>query len=424
MMRRAGFARVDLTPGGRCDLNGFAARKQPALGVAAPVLGRVLMLSIGRWKGLIAACDLLALSIDDAIRIETQMARAAGCAVKNVLLTCTHTHSAPVAMPLGVVGHFARRYVDQLARKLAGAARSAREDLAPVSGIRLGRASAEGLGEFRCAQSEPGRDHWAGDVTVIHIERDDAPPVSVMHLGVHAYVLGAQNRRVHPDYPGVTCELLARKTGGRTLFLPGCGADVSPVPGMTGSFAKVERYARRLTARALDALATGRRIDFEPARSAMAGPRIRFGFHPPETEWADNWEEVAKKALSAAGRKVVRNERQYCAGLRDGRWPERIPLRTHIMRFGPLMLIGMPAELFYDTGADIAKALRPMQALTVSQAGGDVGYLARPFAHRHLTYETTSAHKWYRTAGAVLPGEEEKARKAVVRKAKRMLLRG
>lgn len=421
MKQEAGFSVVDLTPAGLVDLNGFIARRQPALGVGKPVCGRVLALEVGRMRGVVCVCDLLGLTSKDSKSIERAIAQAAGCPAKNVLLACTHTHSGPMSVRLGTVGRFSPRYVERVAEKLAAAAGEAAEDMRPVGKARVGSASAEGLGEFRCARDEPGRDRWRGQVRALRLERDGAPPITLVHMGVHPYVLGPQNRFVHPDYPGETCDVIEDRTGARAMFLPGCGADVQPVPSMTDSFEEVQDYARAVAVRAAGALDSGRAVELLPSGVATGGVKVKFGFLPPEARKGGGGEEQAIEALEAAGARAEANRRQWLGALKQGRLPKSATVRVCAMRLGPLMLIGLSAELFHDTGRILADALPEAEVLTISQVGGDVGYLPRPFAYERLTYEVAEAHQWYRTAGAIEPGSEEAVRGEAVEQARSLL---
>ena len=415
MELRAGYADADLTPPGECDLNGFIARTQPALGVGKPVMARVLMVEAGRFRALVAVCDLLGFSQADSRRIEEGMGAAAGVPAANVLLACTHTHSAPVAMYLGTVGRFRPAYVDRCRRRLVGAARGARRDLASVAGARFARGDASDLGAFRCATDEPGRDRWPGRFAALRLDRGASPPIVFVHMGVHPYVVGPQYRYVHPDYPGDLCGQIEARAGARALFLPGCGADIRPQPCATDSPEAVTRYGGTLAARALDALGAGRRIELLPARGAVASPLLRFDCPRPE--------ELREAAAAAGGSdpRIPQNAREWAAGVADGSCPKSLRFRTHVLRLGGLVLIGMPAELFWDTGEDLSRALPGAEVLTVSHAGGDVGYLPRPFAYKHRTYEACDAPRWYRTAGPPLP-TAERAMRAAAAKAARLLL--
>mgnify|MGYP001597635715 CR=1 FL=1 len=420
MTLKAGFARVDITAHGKCDMDGFVARKQPSLGVAMPVSGRVLVMSDGRTRAVVGVCDLLGLSLADSVRVESAMAKAAGVPVRNVLLACTHTHSGPMSMYLGTVGRFDPGYIDFLLKRMARAAAAARRDMAPVTELRIGSGAVPERGHFRCAVNEPGRQKWPGEFTVASLVRRDAPPIVMIHYGVHPYVLGPRNRWIHPDYPGPLCEELARRTGGEALFLPGCGADVEATPAWGKSFAVVKQYARDVAAAAGKALRSARVADCTPLRAAFAAPPVRFGFLPPRVRKEDNAEGALASLARAAG-KVERNVMEWQEAFKRGRLPETDPFRMHLVRIGSLIMAGLPAELFHDTGVDLSAAVRGTAMLTVSHAGGDVGYLPRRFAYKHLTYEVTDAFQWYRTAGALVPATEPAVRKVVAAEARKLI---
>ena len=417
---QAGFAKVDITPRGGCDLNGFVARTQPSLGVGAPVVGRILMVSDGHARAVVGVCDLLGLSLADSARVEAAIAMAAGVPARSVLLACTHTHSGPMSMYLGTVGRFDPRYIDFLLSRLARAAKAAREDLAPVAELRVGAGAVPALGCFRCAVKEPGRKNWPGTFTVASLLRHGAPPIAMIHYGVHPYVLGPRNRRIHPDYPGPLCDELARRTGGHALFLPGCGADVEAVPAWSASLAVVKRYAGAVAAAAEKTLRSARVAAGTPLKTAVMAPRVRFGFIPPAGR-RDGEEEGSLAALAAGAGKTRRNGVEWGEAFAAGKLPATAPFPMHLVRIGSLMLVGLPAELFRDTGADLAAAVRNATVLAVSQAGGDVGYLPRRFAYRHRTYEAANAYEWYRTAGALAPATEPAVRAAAIRKARQLL---
>ena len=427
-MLRAGFGLADITPEGRVDLNGFAARPQPSTGVGAPVRGRVVFLQSRNARAVIAVCDTLGFTVANTRRLEAAIARASGASQRNVLLACTHTHSGPMSMPLGLVGRYRPSYIGLVERKLARAAAEARDDAVPVTAATFGTHGVPGLGAFRCALEEPGRDQWPGVLSVLRLERRDTGPITIWHAGVHPYVLGFASRVLHPDFPGPACEAIERtsggqksggqKSGGQALFLPGCGADVSPVPQMRVSLAVVERCGRAW-ARAVDAVAeSARPIDVEPLRARLISPRVRFGFLPRMPEFSGS--EEALRNLAKAGTKLQKNFQQWHRQVEDGSLPRTASFPTHFLKLGDVLLVGMPAELFCDTGIDLEKALPGAKVLVVSHAGGNLGYLPRPFSYRRRTYESTSAHQWYRTPGAMARGTEAAVRKAAVRTARQL----
>lgn len=419
-MIRAGFAIADITPRGReQDLNGFAARVQPSTRVAAPVSARVVLLDDGRARVVIAVCDLLGFRQRDSVQIERAIGKAIVTSADRVLLACTHNHSGPVSMPLGRVGRFHATYLKQIERRLILAARAAKRDLQKVTGARFGTQSIPDLGEYRCCRQEPGRARWPGVVTALRLDRAHGGPITLCHAGIHPYLLGWESRVMHPDFPLPLCAALERRSKGRAVFLPGCGADVSPVPAMRMGLSAVERYGRKLARAAERALRRGKPVPLEPFHSLIVSPTVRFNFRPvlPKRRVSG----IATRALVMARAKSEENLREWKKLWKQGHLPREGAFRLHLLRLGELCLIGIPAEVFAETGIDLQRALRNRRVMVVSHAGGNWGYLPRPFSYTHKTYESSIAHHWYRTAGGMARGTEATVRSAALRAAKTLL---
>ncbi|MCE9589510.1 MAG: hypothetical protein K8S99_03185 [Planctomycetes bacterium] len=412
MTLRAGFGSADITPALPCDIDGFAGRTQPAVGVAEPVLARVVVFTSGRSVAVVAVCDVLGFRIEDSVRLEHAAARAAGCPVGNVFIACTHTHSGPMSQPLGECFRFDPKYITLVRRKLVEAVKTACADLSAVIIAHAGSVKATGLGEFRCALSEPGRERWPGMLSAWRLVRERGGPITFWHLGVHQYLLGGQSRVIHPDYPGTACGMIERDAGGHALFLPGCAGDVTPIPQMLDSMKELGRYSRRVATGVEAALKKGAPVAVEPLRAGVISPRIRYGFEPNLKQvLADN------RPPRADDSKHDRNLRRWARLWRQGQLPTSAHFRTHLLQLGGVLLLGMPAELFCDTGTEITAALKNIRVLPTAHTGGNIGYLCRPFAYKHHTYES-QAHVWYGTAGAVVPGTEAKVRRTAVRAAR------
>ena len=410
MTLRAGYGVADITPPEGGDLNGFAARRQPATGVAAPLEVRVVVLARGRRRAAIAACDALGFTVADSHGLEQCVAAAAGAAPGNVLLACTHTHAGAMSMPLGLVGRFDPGYLHRVGRRLAAAATAAAAEMRPVTAATHGRHSIASLGAFRCATHEPGRDAWPGELQALQLRREDGPPVTLAHVGIHPYVLGWQNRRFHPDYPGAARDAIERRCGGPALVLPGCAADIAPQPGLTRSLRSVARFGDTVAEAAAAAIANGEPMAADCLRPALRRARARFGFFREAIH--DNDAEAAMAALSRAGDRALQNRREWQEALDTRRLPTTSPFPIRVLRLGRLVFAGMPAELFHDTGADLARAFPRLHLWPLAHTGGNLGYLPRPFAYRNLTYEAAYAYEWYRTAGALLPDMEPRFRAA------------
>src|SRR5262249_5876263 len=175
---------------------------------------------------------------------------ACGIPHENVLVTYSHTHSAPLATPYlgGTVDAGYLGWLEEtLGRLVAEAARRTRP------GTPAGAVGAVGFNGNRRLRAPDGitmrpnpRGFVDRRVPVLRLDRADAPaapgtlgecplpqgdPVAVLFGYVcHPTVKGGDNYRYSGDYPGVARGLVERayraeapdEAGFRALFLPGC----------------------------------------------------------------------------------------------------------------------------------------------------------------------------------------------------------
>ncbi len=101
---KAGFGKADITPAPGGVLNGFIARPGPSLGVDTPLSARAVCLEQGRRRAVIVGLDLLGVAPATADRLTSGIGAATGIPESNVIISCTHTHSGPMAAPLRGLG--------------------------------------------------------------------------------------------------------------------------------------------------------------------------------------------------------------------------------------------------------------------------------------------------------------------------------
>src|SRR6185295_1104692 len=92
---RAGTAKADITPPGGEVMWGFEDRLKPATGTLDPLYARVLVLEVGERRLALVSLDLGRCFGPGAVeRLRASAKRSSG--ISCLLLTASHTHSAPV----------------------------------------------------------------------------------------------------------------------------------------------------------------------------------------------------------------------------------------------------------------------------------------------------------------------------------------
>lgn len=209
------------------ELMGYGARSGVSTGVHDPLLARALYLAPRESPELgivLAAADLCLLAPAQAREIRERITAATGVPEERILVSCTHTHSAPDT-GLGALmrGESAPAHVSQILDSIVAAATEAVASQESAS-FRWGRAEAR-IGANRRIAHGPVDP----EVLVLCVNRANGEPLAVLfNYACHGTVLGHDNLEISADWPGVACAAIERETGANALFLLGAHADIDP----------------------------------------------------------------------------------------------------------------------------------------------------------------------------------------------------
>src|SRR6188474_3350733 len=128
---RAGAAASDITPELGVILDGAIMQIGPGRHVHDELYARCLVLDDGTTRIAIAVCDLTMIETGVVEHAKRLLEAATGLAPDHVLISATHTHSAPRVMDLGQ-GDTNRQYQEFLAQRIADGIRRAIIQLAPA----------------------------------------------------------------------------------------------------------------------------------------------------------------------------------------------------------------------------------------------------------------------------------------------------
>ena len=254
---RAGAAEAQFELPAHVPLAGYSRRKgKPSEGVHDPVGVRALVIRDGETTLALASCDLLIVDeqLFDAVR---DRLRARGHPHDlTLLLAGTHTHSGPGAYGTRFLekismGHFDPQVLEALTGTIAQTVARAYVQAAPV---RLAYATARTNGLI-ANRVDPGGIVDPELVVIGFYRRGEDQPFAVLtNFSAHPTTLGAWNRSVSADYPGVVARELARRWPGVvSLFFAGAVADQAPVK-RGEAFERAESIGRPLAEQAVAAL--------------------------------------------------------------------------------------------------------------------------------------------------------------------------
>ena len=265
---KAGVARVEITPSTLMPMYGYSNRKcGPANGTHDPLFAKVLVLEAGDSRLAIVTTDLGSL-VSENLRRDV----ASKLNIPVLLLSASHTHSAPAFLPFGSAPSStdeARSYLAELERKIFGAIEKASQSMFPAR-LGIGKGSLQ-LGYNRLLLREDGRARAVFDnleripygpvdpeIVLLRVEDGEGRAKALLvHYAAHAVVLGPTSCKYSADYPGVVQSAVERELAGtQVMFVQGGAGDINPLfQGRSGreddDFGVMEKMGQLLAAEVL-----------------------------------------------------------------------------------------------------------------------------------------------------------------------------
>ncbi len=421
---KAGAAAVDATPEKFPVIVNGMFTGRTAKGTVDPIRVRCLVLEDGTTRVAIAVVDSCMVPRHSLDRAKEAASKAAGIPVERMLVSATHTHSAPSAM--GCLGSEADPdYPPFLEKKITEAIEKAAARLEPAE---VGWAVASAPEHTYCrrwilrpdkvkndpfgvknvrAMMHPGYQSpdYIGpagpvdaDLSLLAVRSRDGKPLAlVANYSMHYFGSGL----VSADYYGAFCRLFAKATGADASFVPmmsqGTSGDQMWMDyGSPQKKIALEAYAEGVTTIAHEAWKT---IAYRARGSiAMREAKLALGRRlcdGKRLEWA-------RKIVAGLGAKSPQSQQEIYA--REQVLLHEDPkaeLRLQALRVAELGITAIPNEVVGLTGLRL-KAMSPLQpTFNVELANGAEGYIPPPEQHKLGGYITWAA----RTAGLEVEAE-------------------
>lgn len=425
---RAGAFAADISPKSypRIIAGGFLEGRGERL--TSPLHSRAIVLDDGRTKlafAIVDTCMMEQRLIDEAKALASQQC---GIPVDHMMVSATHTHSAPAAM--GCLGtRQDKDYAKLLVPKIAESIGEAHKRLQPARigwgaiddwehthnrrWIRLeGREVVDPFGEATGrANMHPG--YLSKDVvgpsgpvdpqlSVISIQTKDGRPLAVL-ANYSQHYFGQSP--VSADYFGLFCKLLAAKMNqsgdGNNPFVcaisQGTSGDLMWMDyGAQKKSLSIEQYADGVASYAHKALQGIRHHEHAPL--GMVEKTLELNYRVPDEKrlaWA---RPIAAKIVNDVPRDRTEVYAREAVILHQR---QQTTLQLQAIRIGDLSIATLPNEVYAITGLKL-KARSPMAShFNIELANGAEGYIPPPEQHALGGYTTWPA----RTAGLEVQAE-------------------
>lgn len=423
----AGAASVDITPL-QWPLPMIGSfRYRPAESAHDPLHARAIALRSGDSTVAIAVVDSCYIPRETVDRAKQRVAEDTGLDASRILVSATHTHSAPPSAPgaglRGLEGQpdlkSETAYVERLVEGIATAIADSLSRLEPAEVgwattalpdevfnrrwfMKEGSVPPDPFGgttdkvRMNPGFENPGLVRPAGpvdsEVAVLSVRSLTGRPIALLtNYSLH-YVGGVPAGQVSADYFGEFARLIEDRIGQDDGFVAilsnGTSADVNNL-NFTQARARREPFEQiRLVASKLADVVTEACNDLEHQRQvdvAMEESEVQLARRKPSPEILDR----SLGLLADPPADATVRQRVYAQRAVDlHRGPGSVSVVLQAIRIGPVGIAALPFETFTETGLAI-KQLSPLKpTFTISLANGAEGYLPTPEQHEVGGYET------------------------------------
>lgn len=417
---KAGAYAIDINPTKMPVIVNGSFREKTTDTILDPLHARCLVLDDGNERIAIVVVDSCMVPRDLLDQAKALANKSAGIRADRMLISSTHTHSAPSAM--GALGSSAdSNYIEELPGMIAEGIKLANDRLQPA---RVGWAVVDAPDHTNCrrwilrsdkmrvdpfgdktvrAHMHPGHQNPdfigpSGPVdtglTMLSVQTAEGKPLAMFaNFSMHYYGSGA----LSADYYGAFSEEFAKQIGagdGRSDFVAAMSQGTSgDLQWMDYGAPAMPRDLRKYSTE-LAAIARGAydKIHYRPWVSlAMAETKLKLRRRVADEkrlEWA------RKVTATLTGRKPISQEEIYAREqVIIAEDPER-ELILQAARVGDLGITAIPNEVYSITGLKL-KAQSPLQpTMNIELANGGEGYIPPAEQHRlggYTTWEARSA---------------------------------
>ena len=422
-MFETGCGSAVITPRAGLQMAGFLG-KRIAEGVHDDLMAKAVYLADGpENRMMLIVVDTLEVDRQFVDEVRRRVEQETGVPAACCLVAATHTHSGPsglgrvallgVAKDSQVFGTFDGRLFERTVAGCVTAARKAR---------RWAREGTISSGITSMLQPICGnrRIHTTERVQMQVLEVETTTRCAVVYnLDCHPTVLHEENRLYSADFPGFAASIMPLFEPFVTMpvFLNGAAGDMSTrFYRQISDFVEVERIGTIVAESVAASLDVLKPMSGPFAVRAVEVPMRLKARQFPSAQDLERRIADTRKKLEVARLEGVRNLRPlesaiegltFAATMVDGAdGVEYIDSRLSLVRFGDILVAGIPGELFSSLGNDIRAAFPGHVVLVAGYCGDYMGYIPDAAAYDEGGYEAFTTF--------IAKGEGERLRDAAI----------
>ena len=397
-----GAAKRSIVPRFPTHMGGFGDRDGTFTGVSMPIYARALVCDNGQTRLAVVTTDICYVLRDLVDAVRETVNEKTGIPGENVLICATHSHSGPSETLRG--SPEARQRLEKfLAEQIVEAITEASNNLRPAK-VGFAYGELQGVTKNRQQHNSIAVDPQVGVLRIQDANSRDIIATLINFTG-HPVILGADNTLISGEYPGQAEQTVEDVLGGVALFTQGACGDVT-MERSGPPFKEVERVGHVVAGEVIKTAELIRVTDdaallskFQPVE---LGLRARPSVAETETALASARKALADaEAASAPSERLAQLKEAADKAERDARVAVYLDARgaaydaaghgsTHVMQIGPLVIVGIPGELFVEYALEMKQRVRQTKdrpLIVAGYANDLIGYIITPRAKYTGGYE-------------------------------------
>ena len=428
---KAAFGKVSITPPLNEVYPDFFFKPD---GVLDDIFARIAVIQSTDSPVLIIAVDTLGLGVAETAELEESVTDATGIASERILITSSHSHSAPILCPIDLYGGFSP-YFDGLRERVVQLAKNLLEQIEPMT-LSVGKSHADLNVNRRLITAEgncvmlPNPDGVVDkSVPMLACHRADGTLAGVFFsYCCHPTIL--LGPKISGDYPGqAQLALETRHRGTTALYLPGMFANIRPAlvstdgPFRSGTPTDAMRFGSLLADAVDDALKTLAPVPVETIRTWRLIRPLPLG-QPLARRELDTIIAQAVKSAQTGEKRAGTWQDGYQLAARgwaqrvrleqlEGRVPKAVNYTFSRWDIGDISWMTFSGEFFLEYGLYAQELLGTDTTWTLGYAHGCQAYVTTAIALSEGGYEPNAYKRWGHSA-PFAPSVED-AVKAVIR---------
>jgi neutral ceramidase len=430
---RAGAAVVDITPTTLPIRTAGNLTLTVVSNVHDPLHSRALVLDDGTTRLALAVVDTCMIARENLDEAKAKASRVTGIAVENMLISSTHTHTAPASY--GCHGNDPEpEYLAWIIPRIADSIVQAWKNL-QLARVGWGKSdlpeyvhcrrwimrpgtanspnpaftgAATNLAMMNPGYGNTNKVRQTGPVdpavTVLSVQTREGKPLALL-ANYSTHYANAPSQQISADYFGEFCRMIAQELKAEeknaafvALMSNGTSGDANPMDFTKTNWVVNPPVVAKAVARAaLDAIA---QISYRDSVTLSPATRyITLGVRRPTPEQVvEAREYLATKVGGRPTRNWEENYARETTLLAD--WPATKEITLQALAIGDFAIAAVPCETFGSTGLAIKKASPFSLTMVIGLANGYHGYLPPPDQFPLGGYTTWRARTSYLEQGA------------------------